>query len=104
MSGTGVVADGVLFPDGAIAVRWRGPHPSTVAWARFDDAYHVHGHGGATRFVWLDPAIEIEVCGAAGRAPNGDRLDCNQPAGHELPHCDGSRDNLCWRGDEPAWL
>jgi hypothetical protein len=58
VSGTGVVADGVLWPDHSVAIRWRGEHPSTVVWARFDDAYHVHAHGGATRFVWLDPDPE----------------------------------------------
>jgi hypothetical protein len=54
----------------------------------------------AEAYRWVEPAL----CGAVGRAPNGDRLDCNQAAGHELPHCDGSRDNLCWDADEPAWL
>ncbi|MBD2900832.1 hypothetical protein amrb99_98420 [Actinomadura sp. RB99] len=55
MSGTGHVADGVLWPDGTAAVRWRGEHPSTVAWDRgMASVDHVHLHGGATRIVWLD--------------------------------------------------
>jgi len=45
VSGTGVVADGVLFPDGAVTIRWRGDRPSTVAWACIEDAFHVHAHG-----------------------------------------------------------
>lgn len=54
-SGTGRVADGVLWPDGTVSVRWRGPRPSTVTWDRLADAIAVHGHGGATRIVWDDP-------------------------------------------------
>jgi hypothetical protein len=54
-SGVGRVADGVLWPDGTVSIRWRGPRPSTVHWGSLDDAEHVHGHGGATRIVWDDP-------------------------------------------------
>ena len=54
VSGTGRVAEGVLWTDGTVAVRWLGDRPSTVAWASLDDAIHVHGHGGHTRIVWDD--------------------------------------------------
>jgi hypothetical protein len=54
ISGTGVVADGVLWPDGTVTIRWRGGMPSTVNWERLDHAHAVHGHGGATRIEWLD--------------------------------------------------
>lgn len=56
VSGVGVVADGVVFPDGVVALRWRGGFPTSVV---FHDrgivgVEAVHGHGGATRIVWLD--------------------------------------------------
>ncbi|WP_367138915.1 MULTISPECIES: hypothetical protein [Streptomyces] len=54
ISGTGIVADGVLWPDGTVTVRWRGPRPSTVQWNGLDDAEAVHGHSGATRIIWTD--------------------------------------------------
>ncbi|AEW92929.1 MULTISPECIES: hypothetical protein [Streptomycetaceae] len=55
-SGTGRVADGVLWPDGTASVRWRGPRPSVVFWGGgIADAESVHGHGGYTRIVWDDP-------------------------------------------------
>jgi hypothetical protein len=54
-SGTGRVADGVLWPDGTASVRWRGERPSTVFWDSLADAEHVHGHGGHTVIVWDDP-------------------------------------------------
>lgn len=56
VSGTGHVADGVLWPDGTASVRWRGEHPSTVHWDRgWDSVQHIHGHGGHTRILWIDP-------------------------------------------------
>ncbi|MFB6805427.1 hypothetical protein [Streptomyces sp. NPDC056387] len=54
VSGTGIVADGVLWPDGTASLRWRGERPSTVHWDRIADAEAVHGHGGATEIVWTD--------------------------------------------------
>jgi hypothetical protein len=55
VSGTGDVADGVLWPDGTASVRWRGEHPSVVFWDRGRlSVEHIHGHQGATEIVWLD--------------------------------------------------
>ncbi|MER5715756.1 hypothetical protein [Streptomyces sp. NPDC002132] len=56
VSGTGRVADGVLWPDGSVSIRWRGDRPSTVFWDDVAHAEAVHGHGGHTRIVWDDPA------------------------------------------------
>lgn len=56
-SGTGVVADGVQFPDGVVALRWRpGPvgRPTTAVHADIASVEAVHGHGGRTHVVWLD--------------------------------------------------
>jgi hypothetical protein len=55
ISGTGHVADGVLFEDdGTTVIHWRGAHPSTVVWPDISHAMAIHGHGGATKFVWSD--------------------------------------------------
>lgn len=54
VSGTGVVADGVAFDDGVTVVHWRGERRSTVVWPSVDDVEVIHGHGGATRLVWID--------------------------------------------------
>jgi hypothetical protein len=53
-SGTGHVADGILWPDGTATLRWKGERASTVHWDRIDDAEAIHGHGGHTVIVWLD--------------------------------------------------
>jgi hypothetical protein len=55
ISGTGVVAEGVQFSDGFTVLRWRGIHASTVVWESLTDAAEVHGHNGATRFIFVDP-------------------------------------------------
>lgn len=58
VSGVGIVADGVQWPDGKVTVRWRGPRPSTVCWDGMADVVAVHGHQGATRVLWLDDNAE----------------------------------------------
>lgn len=55
VSGTGVVAEGIAFTDGTAAVHWiAGEHHSTVVWPDVAGVEAIHGHGGATRLVWLD--------------------------------------------------
>lgn len=50
---------GVAFTDGTAVVHWcAGEHVSTVVWPSVASVEAVHGHGGATRVVWLD---ETEV-------------------------------------------
>ncbi|MFJ8855266.1 hypothetical protein [Streptomyces sp. NPDC102437] len=67
ISGEGSVADGVLWPDGTASVRWRGEHPSSVFWDRGRTSVElIHGHGGATKVVFLDTAD-----GPAAPVPNG---------------------------------
>lgn len=56
VTGTGPVADGVMWPDGTASVRWRGDHPSIVFWDRgWESVERIHGHGGHTRIEWVDP-------------------------------------------------
>lgn len=56
VSGTGVVAEGIAFTDGVVALRWRSEWPTSVVFhdRGVDAVKAVHGHGGATRIVWLD--------------------------------------------------
>ncbi|WP_237771266.1 hypothetical protein [Kribbella sp. ALI-6-A] len=55
VSGTGPVAEGVQFTDGAVALRWFGDYPTTTVWDGIDSVIAIHGHGGATEVEWLDP-------------------------------------------------
>jgi hypothetical protein len=54
VSGTGVVAEGCVFTDGSVALRWRGENPATAVWPDLDSVLAVHGHHGATEVNWLD--------------------------------------------------
>lgn len=76
VSGTGIVADGIVFDDGHVALRWRGERRSTVTWSSIEDAIAVHGHDGKTRLVWTDqaePGVTPLPCGCtAVRTPDAD--------------------------------
>lgn len=54
VSGTGIVAEGVVFDDGTTVVHWRGEHRSTVVWPSVDSVEAIHGHGGATSIEYTD--------------------------------------------------
>jgi hypothetical protein len=54
VSGTGVVAEGVEFSDGSVALRWRSHIKSTVVYESIRACEAVHGHGGRTKVVYLD--------------------------------------------------
>lgn len=52
ISGTGVVAEGVVFSDGRVALRWVAHEHtrSTVLWDAVEDVLTIHGHGGLRLF------------------------------------------------------
>ena len=52
VSGTGKVAEGVIYSDGHVSMRWIvGEHRSTVAYDSVESVEAIHGHGGKTRIV-----------------------------------------------------
>lgn len=58
VSGTGIVAEGVWWPNGdVVALRWTSEWPTSVVFhdRGIESVKAIHGHGGATRIVWLDP-------------------------------------------------
>jgi hypothetical protein len=61
VSGTGVVAEGVLWSSGAVALHWPGYPSATSVWAEIYSLIAAHGHGGATEVVWLDDGPEFSV-------------------------------------------
>lgn len=52
-SGTGVVAEGVEFWDGTVAMRWRTELRSTTFYDNASSLEKIHGHEGRTRIEWL---------------------------------------------------
>ncbi|MCM8552266.1 hypothetical protein [Streptomyces sp. STCH 565 A] len=84
-TGTGRVADGILWPDGSATVHWRGQDNSDVFWPTGMDGIRRRScHDGATHIVWDDPEPA--------------------PAGH-CPHCPDGH-TPADRGSQPwgAWV
>lgn len=53
VSGTGKVAEGVVFTDGWVALRWLSATPSTDLYRSIEEVLTVHGHGDATHVEFL---------------------------------------------------
>ncbi len=54
VSGTGVVAQGVLFDNGKVALTWLTDWPSVTVYNSIAEVETVHLHHGATSLVWYD--------------------------------------------------
>lgn len=55
VSGVGYVAEGTEFDDGFVAMRWLSNKPSITIFANIKHVKDLHGHGGKTKIVWIDP-------------------------------------------------
>lgn len=60
ISGTGVVAGGVEFPNGKCTVSWFTAVTSVAVYDSIAQVRAIHGHNGKTKVVWLDPHTFIE--------------------------------------------
>lgn len=63
LTGTGVVAWGCEFPNGKVAMTWERGHVDASSATWFDsieDLETIHGHGGNTRIVFADFAIDFD--------------------------------------------
>ena len=54
ISGTGLVAEGVLFARGKVVLSWLTQHNSLGIYDSLAEMMAIHGHGGKTRIEWLD--------------------------------------------------
>lgn len=64
VSGTGVVAEGVIFSNGKCAVNWLTKHSSIVIYDSIEDVIAIHGHGGNTKFIQIfdsEGIVEKEI-------------------------------------------
>ncbi|UQN06776.1 hypothetical protein [Deinococcus sp. QL22] len=59
-SGTGVVAEGVIFSDGTAVMRWNVAPYSLAIYSNMDDLIQVHGHEGRTVIQVIDQPIPPE--------------------------------------------
>jgi hypothetical protein len=68
VSGTGLVAQGVEFDDGTVALRWLTEWPTSVVFhdRGAEAVEHIHGHNGRTEVIWLG-----SVGRDTGQVPHG---------------------------------
>jgi hypothetical protein len=64
VSGTGTVAEGIVFSSGKAVLSWCSEYHSVTVFDSVRDLETVHGHEGRTRIEWLDP---VESGAAADR-------------------------------------
>jgi len=86
VSGIGVVAYGITFSDGHVALRWCSTHPATSIWESLEHMLAVHGHGEATSIQWIDaPVRDLEelpgTSGTGRRARRRAAVRASQSAG-----------------------
>lgn len=55
ISGTGIVAMGVIFPSGKVVIEWRKPYCNIGIYNNIEDVRAVHGHDGSTTIEWITP-------------------------------------------------
>lgn len=54
ISGTGIVAEGVLFSNNKVVVTWTGHHTSVNVFDSLAEFEAVHGHEGSSIVDWID--------------------------------------------------
>lgn len=62
VSGTGIVAQGVEFDNGKVAMSWLSHMQVVHVWDSITALSKTHGHGGKTKVVWIhdtDPADAV---------------------------------------------
>lgn len=52
VSGTGRVAEGVIFSNGRCALNWLTAYESQAIYPSIDELEAIHGHGGKTKVVY----------------------------------------------------
>lgn len=55
ISGTGIVARGVVFPSGTCILEWQTFHSSLAVYKNVADVEAIHGHNGKTLLIMGSP-------------------------------------------------
>ncbi len=59
ISGTGIVAEGVEFVNGMVALSWLSPHACVNVYHSVRTVEELHGHEHRTVIEWVDTGDEI---------------------------------------------
>jgi hypothetical protein len=54
VSGTGIVAEGIEFTSGVIAMTWYSPHRAVNVYESIKTLEALHGHEGKTKIIFID--------------------------------------------------
>lgn len=90
ISGTGKVAEGCVFSDGTVALRWLTEHRSTVIYESAREVLAIHGHGGQTELRYH----HAEGWGIPGRTDDRACSNCAHAVGDHI--MDGA--SICCAG------
>ncbi|NIR16639.1 MAG: hypothetical protein GWN86_23040 [Desulfobacterales bacterium] len=52
VSGVGIVAEGVEFSNGKVALAWHSSYKSIAIYDSIKDVETIHCHGGFTQVIW----------------------------------------------------
>ena len=69
VSGTGRVAEGVVFTNGRAVMTWLTEYSSIAIYNSIEELVQIHSHGGATRVVWLAEAGAKKVGSSTPHPP-----------------------------------
>jgi hypothetical protein len=58
ISGTGIVAEGVVFSNGVAVVNWLTEWKSTAVYKDIESVEKIHGHNGKTKIVYF-PNVDL---------------------------------------------
>mgnify|MGYP003405328378 FL=1 len=64
-SGTGMVAEGVMFSNGWCSMHWLSKYTSVAYYQSVAELEAIHGHNGKTRVVWQYPKLKFEGVNAS---------------------------------------
>lgn len=59
ISGTGVVAEGVLFSTGRVVLNWVTGYSSVGVYDNLEQMIAIHGHGGKTVVEWVEDWLPL---------------------------------------------
>lgn len=61
-TGTGVVAEGIIFDSGMCAMTWLTKFPTVTVFRRITDVQKIHGHGGRTEVIIEGKSKKFDDC------------------------------------------
>ena len=61
VSGTGIVAVGVVLPSGKAVLEWCSRWKTITVFESVEQVLHIHGHGGRTELQWGEPPLAEPV-------------------------------------------